>query len=121
MDSFAAMALGEAARRSGAKQRVFDWDRDASLIAEKKPVEASAGLSGDWSYTGGDIWRDGSPVLDSYTYLSSNWAEPELDMDGDVIGCWKYADETPGWDSDTKWPASALAIVSKSKNAEEAR
>ena len=108
MDHFSAMARGLAAR--GKPQIVFDWDRAAELIRERQPITASASLAQDWEYTGGTIYENGEPIRDSYTYLSSNWATPELDMDGDVVPCWKYKSETK-WDSDTKWPETALAIL----------
>lgn len=113
VDIFSGFARGEAARASGAKLMVFDWDRAARRIKDSGAVNASAGLAGDWEWTGGEIWRDGKPLSrdDTYTYLASIWAMPELELDGVREGCWVYADTTPGWDSDTFWPASALAIV----------
>jgi hypothetical protein len=105
-----AIGLATQAIASGARSRVFDWDKAAALIREHKPKLAGAGLSSDWEWTGGDIYRDGQPVTDSYTYLSSRWATPELELDGVSFDCWKFRDETE-WDSDTKWPASALAIL----------
>lgn len=111
MDTIMAFALGRAALARGAKQRVFDWDKAARLIRERSPEVAGAGLGQDWEWTGGTIFSNGEPVTDSYTYLSSNWAVPELDLDGEIVECWKYEDETPGWNSDTKWPESALAIL----------
>ncbi len=111
MDSTQAFSRGDAARKAGAPMMVFDWDKAAALIAARKPSEASAGLSGDWEYTGGTIYSAGAPVRDSYTYLASLWARPELDMDGDVVECWKLADESGGWDAATKWPASAIAVL----------
>lgn len=92
--------------------RVFDWVRAAKIIAERKPRVASAGLSGDWEWTGGDIYRDGSPVPadETYTYLASTWATPELDVDGDVIDCWCWANES-GWGAGTYWPDEALAAL----------
>lgn len=115
MDSLSAFAMGEAARRSGAPTMVFDWEKAARLIAERKPRVASAGLSSDWEYTGGVIYRDGELVTDEYTYLASLWATPELDMDGDVIECWRLASDSPGWDASTKWPDVARAILSGAK------
>ena len=111
MDTLRAFAMGEASR--GNRSRVFDWDRAAELIAERRPVEASAGLATDWEWTGGPIWADGRPVPreDTYTFLASTWAEPELDMDGDVQPCWRYKDETDDWNSGTYWPESALAKI----------
>ena len=113
MDTLSAFMMG--ARSAGSRTRVFDWDKAARLISERRPDHASAGLGDDWEYTGGCIWRDGAPVLEDYTYLASTWATPELDMDGDVTDCWRWMDE-PGcsWGCDTKWPESALALVAAS-------
>lgn len=108
MDNLAAFAMGKANR--GKPSMVFDWDKAAQLIRERQPKEASAGLAQDWEWTGGLIFAAGEPVLDSYTFLSSTWATPELDMDGEVIPCWRWRAETE-WDSGTKWPESALAIL----------
>jgi len=106
-----AFAMGEANR--GKNMRVFDWDRAAMLIVERKPETVGAGLGGDWECTGGRIYADGAPVQreDTYTFLASTWATPEIDIDGDVIDCWKWQHDTPGWDDGTYWPDSALAIL----------
>lgn len=111
MDSFAAFARGEANRHK--ELMVFDWEVAARIIKERNPRVASAGLSGDWEWTGGPIWRDGKPVPreDTYTYLASTWATPELDVDGDVIPCYRMQSATPGWASDTYWPAEALRLI----------
>jgi hypothetical protein len=111
MDTLSAFARGQAAK--GNPQRVFDWDRAAELIKERQPKRAGAGLAGDWDYTGGSIYEDGKPVDadDTYTYLSSNWATPELDLDGDVIDCWIYEKDSDGWGPSTYWPQSALDIL----------
>lgn len=110
MDTLKAFALGAAARAAGNEAMVFYWDKAAALIKKKKPEWASAGLSGDWDWTGDCIYEEGKPVTDSYTYLASIWATPELNMDGKIVACWKPMKET-SWDSDTKWPASALKIL----------
>lgn len=112
MDTFSAFAKGEANR--GREPMVFDWDKAARLIAEHKPTEASAGLASDWEWTGGTIYRDGKPDMESYTYLSSTWATPEIVIDGVVHECFVMASQAPEWGSDTKWPASALAILGES-------
>lgn len=109
MNTFAAALMGMANR--GKELMVFDWDKAALLIKAKKPEWAAAGLRGDWEYTGGTIYENGKPVKDSYTYLSSTWAVPELDMDGETIECYRMKSETPEWSSDTKWPESALLIL----------
>ena len=109
MNSLFAFAMGEANR--GKELMVFDWDKAARLIKEKKAEYAEAGLAGDWEWTGGTIYEDGHPVKDSYTYLASTWATPQIDLDGELIACYRMQSETPGWDSSTKWPESALSIL----------
>lgn len=109
MNSISAIAMGMANR--GKEQMVFDWEKAAQIIRERKPAFAAAGLRDDWEYTGGTIYKDGEPVLNDYTYLASTWAVPELNIDGEVIPCYRMKSETPGWDSSTKWPESALEIL----------
>jgi len=114
MDTLTAFAMGEANR--GNPSMVFDWAKAARLIREQSfagPVDASAGLKGDWEYTGGAIFRNGSviPRGQTYTYLASTWAVPELDINGEVYECYVREDKTE-WGSDTYWPAEALKILS---------
>lgn len=109
MDSMSAFAKGEANRHR--ELMVFDWDKAACLIKENMPEKASAGLSGDWEWTGGTIFKDGEPKHDSYTFLASTWATPELYLDGTLIECYKMQSEAPDWNSDTKWPESSLNIL----------
>lgn len=90
---------------------VFDWDRAAEIIRKRGCKEASAGLRGDWEYTGGCIFENGEPVREGDTYLASTWAVPELCINGRRIACYRMASETPGWGSDTTWPESALKIL----------
>jgi len=110
MDTATAIANGIANR--GKEPMVFDWDLAARMIRESGCVTASAGLRSDWGWTGGCIYRDGKPVMDDYTYLSSTWAVPEIEIDGVVHPCYRMESECPGWSSDTKWPGSAVAILS---------
>lgn len=114
MNSLAAFMMGSLNR--GKEQMVFDWDKAATIIKERKATDASAGLQGDWEYTGGAILRDGVPVDERETYLASTWAIPELKIDGETIECYKMESETPGWDADTLWPESAKAILFGEKN-----
>lgn len=112
MDTLSAFARGEAAR--GNRIRVFDWDKAAAILANGRVQSARAGLQDDWDWTGGDILRDGQPVPrdETYTFLASTWATPELLICGETcIPCWRYKDESPGWDAHTYWPDSALAIL----------
>ena len=113
MDTMKAYAMAEANKDK--ESMVFDWDKAAELIKESGCTEASAGLRRDWGYTGGKILTDGDPVSkdDSYTYLASNWAIPELKIDGKRISCYKMESETDGWDHDTRWPQSSLDILMK--------
>jgi len=105
------LAFAKSVAAKGQPRRVFDWDKAAAILKECNPDCAYAGLSSDMEYTSGVIWRDGKPVTDEYTYLSSNWAIPVLSIDGEEEECWSYAEDTPGWHSQTKWPQSALDIV----------
>ena len=107
MDTMEAFARNMAAIGPG---KVFDWDKAARILAERKPQEAFAGLSEDLEWTMGLIWFDGAPDKNNYTYLASNWATPVLIIDDEHIPCWVSLDEAE-WDSGTKWPDSALAIV----------
>lgn len=111
MDTMSAFVMGQA--NQGNEMKVFDWDKAAQLIKERKATTASAGLSGDWEWTGGDILRDGVPVPqdNTYCYLASTWATPELEIDGEIIECYRMQSDTPGWDSDTYWPESARAAL----------
>lgn len=115
MDTILAFAMGNASR--GKKMMVFDWDKAARLIVGRNASDARDGLRSDWEWTGGTIWSHGKPDIESYTYLASTWAVPEIEIDGEVEECYRMEDETPDWGSDTKWPASALAIVEAVSNA----
>lgn len=111
MDTYSAMIQGMISQ--GQPTRVFDWIKAATLIKEHQPIDASAGLQGDWEWTGGLIWENGAPVPaeDTYTYLASTWAIPEIEIDFYMIDCWIWQTDSPGWDSGTYWPPEALAIV----------
>lgn len=112
MDTISAFMMGEA--NKGRPLMVFDWDKAATLIKERGIQNASAGLAGDWNYTGGTILRDGNPVTDDYCYLASTWATPQLCLDDDetFINCHRPMDGSD-WDESTKWPESALAILNR--------
>lgn len=111
MDTMAAFAMGDANR--GKEMMVFDWDKAATLIKKANAKEARAGLSGDWFWTGGSIFCDGKPDMDSYTFLGSTWATPEIKIDGVTQDCFVMQNKSPhgAWASDTKWPKSAKAIL----------
>lgn len=95
--------------------RVFDWNKAAEIIRDRKPTLAEAGLEGDWAYTGGVIYEDGEIIKDSYTYLASDWAVPTLVLnDEESVECWVYMDESD-FNHDTKWPECAITILNSSK------
>ncbi len=89
---------------------VFDWVKAARRIKEEGAVAASAGLAGDWEYTGGAILSEGKPVKDETLYLASIWAKPELEIDGRREDCYLMESETE-WRSGTIWPEAALTLL----------
>lgn len=121
MDTAQAFMMGEINR--GKELKVFDWLKAAEIIKERGAKEASAGLSGDWEYTGGEIFAKGKPVdsADTYTFLASTWATPELEVDGEIINCYMMESEMLNlhdkgiikdmWGSGTYWPQEALDIL----------
>ena len=90
---------------------VFDWDKAARLIRKHNPEFASAGLQGEWEFSGGLIYAHGRPTNTSFTHLASTVSVPVLDMDGRVVKCYKMKHEVPEWGAETKWPKSALDIL----------
>ena len=117
MDSLTAFARGQAARADGVKPKVFDWHQAARLIraalTNDAATSASAGLEDDWLFTGGKIFASGQPVPrdDTYVYLASTWATPEIRVNRCTEPCWIWTHESDGWDAYTYWPDSALAIL----------
>ena len=108
METMEAFAMGEANR--GKELMVFDWIKAAKWIKEKGLANVAAGLRSDWEWTGGNILEDGKIPDDSYTYLASTWAVPEIEFDGNVESCFIMQSESPGWDSKTFWPKEAREI-----------
>lgn len=119
-----AYLLATAAEQAGAPGRVFDWIKAAHLIRERKPHMVWAGLGEDWSCTSGLIYTaDGIPdVKDTYTYLSSIWATPQMQFDfgpddkrdtQELIDCWRYQHDVPEWGSHTFWPDEALKLLTQ--------
>ena len=110
MDTMMAFAMGQAHKND--RLKVFDWNKAAQLIVKHKLTDADAGLKEDWTFTGGNILTDGNLNINSYTFLASTWATPVLWTDEEIYECWAWGDETD-WDSDTKWPQSAIEILKK--------
>ena len=111
MDTFSAFGMGQATKND--PPMVFDWEKAARIIKERNANSASAGLARDWEWTGGTILRDGRPVdkEDTYVYLASTWATPELEVGGEVMDCFRYQKDSPGWGAETYWPEEALRIL----------
>lgn len=111
MDTMSAFAMGKA--NSGKEAMVFDWEKAAKLIKESGATHAEAGLRGDWEYTGGTIFDNGDIVHpeETYVYLASTWAVPEIEINGHLEPCYKMQSETPGWDAHTYWPGEALKVI----------
>ena len=57
------------------------------------------------------IYFDGNPITGDRTYLSSLWAVPEIDLDGDLFPCYRMQHEVPDWNEKTQWPETALKIL----------
>lgn len=115
MNTLFAFSLADKARKDNKPEMVFDWEKAANLILKYRPKIASAGLSQDWENTGGIIYQNKQIVINTYTYLASIWAEPELDMDDKIYPCWRYDNEVSEWNYDTKWPKEAIDILSCSQ------
>ena len=116
MDTASAFVMGQ--MHKNRESMVFDWDKAAALIRAANAQQAEAGLSGDWEWTGGKILSGGKPVPaeETYAYLASTWAVPELLIDGCIVECFKMASAAPGWDAKTYWPESALVILGTQKS-----
>lgn len=112
MDGFTS-TRAEEAKRKGACFMSFDWDKAAEIIKKelvKNPnLIAEAGLQGDWDYTGGVIFEKGKPTNENYTFLTSNWAVPTLEIDGLDIPCW--IEENERFKSSSKWDEISLNIL----------
>lgn len=93
-------------------EMVFDWKKAAQIICAERPQEAEAGLRGDWGFTGSVIFRDFSIVndRDEYMYLESDWARPQIKIDGRYHDCFVMKSDTE-WDGNTKWPDEARSIL----------
>lgn len=109
METSMAFAMGLA--NKDRERMVFDWDAAAKYIVKHGIQDAGAGLQDDWEWTGGPILRDGKivPKEETYTYLASTWAQPELSTKNGTFPCWLMESET-GWDENTYWPDSSRAI-----------
>lgn len=99
-DVFAKQASVPASDKN--KFKYFSFKKAAEIIKEKLKTNpdlvAEAGLQGDWNYTGGIIFENGKPTNEHYTYLSSNWAIPTLEIDGEDVDCFTTEDSPSEWE-----------------------
>lgn len=113
MDHINAFMMGEANRNR--PLMVFDWVKAAKLIVENHNKTISAGLAGDWEYTGGIIWKHRKPVSKDNTcvYLAPTWATPEIEIYGYKQDVFIYKTESPNgeWDAYTYYPIEARRII----------
>jgi hypothetical protein len=68
--------------------RILDWGHIKKFVAERNPVEVSAGLLDDWFWTASTVYKDGKWIDDHGAYDHSYWATPGFKAtmsNGDVI------------------------------------
>lgn len=118
MDLCQAWARGDANRRK--ELMVFDWNKAAQLIKKNKNAIIAAGLKGDEEHTKGIIWKCGKivPKEETYCYLASTWAIPQIEINGEKEDCFIMKSNMPSeWIANSKdcaeiyFPQSALDIL----------
>ncbi len=78
--------------------KTLDWKKLEDFIAERKPVEVSAGLLEDWYFTAASVWEKGEWKDRDRAYVSSFWATPgfKAEMEnGDIVEVAASREETP--------------------------
>lgn len=78
---------------------IFDWQKAAKIINERKPSYASAKIDGD-DETETSIFANGKAIIFNGRpgFVCSHWGEPTLCIDGEEIPCYTYeADEEEVW------------------------
>lgn len=68
--------------------QTLDWERLERFIAERKPVEVSAGILNDWYWTAATVYENGAWTGRDRAYVTSYWAQPGFKAtmgNGDVI------------------------------------
>ena len=103
-------ALCAAARARSDKPKRFDWVKAATILKERNPGSAHAGLQ---TCTSGLIWDEHKPVPEeeTYVYLSSQWATPILVIDDEEIECWTEEGASAEGSAHIYWPEEALKIL----------
>ena len=57
---------------------VFDWDKLHEFVAERQPVEVSAGILDDWYWTRDTVYAHGSFIEDHGAFTHSDWGDTGL-------------------------------------------
>ena len=109
------MAFAMSLANRNNEKHVFDWEKAARIICEKKPEYAEAGLKEDLEWTQGEIYKDGVPVMEGngQMWLASTRATPILILPDEYIECWKMQSEVLNWGPRTIWPEEAMKILSE--------
>lgn len=120
MNTNLAFMLGQLTKDNKAK--VFDWNKATKYIKNKlyeneiAHLTVEAGLIEDWFCTSDRIFKNGVPEYHATGFLMSTWATPTMIVEYDIaeshkqeiVPCWCYEDETPGWGPYTRWPQEVL-------------
>ena len=89
--------------------KMLDFDKALELIKENEGKEIRIGLAEDWYCTSGKVESDGRISYDEYESggclcLASRWATPVVEIDEEVVECWKESDGTvDAFNSEEKW------------------
>ena len=82
-------------------QRYFDWEKAEQICIQNPDKSIRAGLLEDWGCTGGPIFYKGEWVTHTWAYVTSAWATPVIEVDGEVSECWTYRENpyetVPDW------------------------
>ena len=76
--------------------RKIDWNKVEKFIAERNPVEVSAGLLDDWFWTAATVYANGEWKDRGRAHVESWWATPGFKAklpNGDVIEVVAILDE----------------------------
>jgi hypothetical protein len=68
--------------------RTLDWGKLERFVAERKPVDVSAGILNDWFWTAAPVYENGVWKSREDAYVTSSWALPGFKAtmeNGDVI------------------------------------
>ena len=89
---------------------LFAGSRSVGNEAEKQGFEV---FSIDWTpYDKINLTIDIGELKkeDTYVYLSSSWATPIIDIDGEEFDCWILKGDSK-YESDTYWPSEAENLL----------